>query len=188
MKLKEVEKEVREILSKERYLHSLGVEKRAAILAKIYQEDVIKAKLAGIAHDIAKEMTKEEMLKYAAENEIEISEIEKLIPKVLHGKIGASICREKFHFEEELQNAISYHTTGAPNMDLLAKIIYLADMTEETRNFEGIEIIRKLSEENIDDAMLYALNRELKSKIEENKIIHPATLETRNEILKNRTK
>lgn len=188
MELEEIEKEVKKILSEIRYKHSLGVEKRAEELAKIHGVDIKKAKLAGIAHDIAKEMSKEEMLDYAEKNNIEISEIEKIIPKVLHGKIGADICKKKFGFDKELQNAISYHTTGNFKMDKFAKIIYLADITEENRKFDDIDKIRNLSEVDLDQAMLYALNRELKSKIEENKLIHPATLETRNEILRNRLK
>lgn len=188
MEIQDIEKIVKQRLSERRYLHCLGVERRAEILAKRYGVDENKAKLAGMMHDIAKEMTTEEMLQYASKHAIPVSEIEKEIPKVLHGKIGASICKEEFHLEEDIQKAVAYHTTGSPNMDLLAKIIYLADLTEENRTFPDIETIRYLSETNIDEAILYALNREITSKIQENKLIHPASLETRNEILKNNIK
>lgn len=188
MQLEQIREEVKHILSEKRYKHSLGVEKRAAELGAIYGVDIEKAKLAGITHDIAKEMTKEEIFAYAQENGIQLSPIEREIPKVLHGKIGADICKKKYGFDEELQKAIAYHTTGAPDMDTLAKIIYLADITEENRTFDDLPKIKSLSETNLDEAMLYALNRELISKIKEDKLIHPATLETRNEILKNRLK
>ena len=61
MQLEQIREEVKHILSEKRYKHSLGVEKRAAELGAIYGVDIEKAKLAGITHDIAKEMTKEEM-------------------------------------------------------------------------------------------------------------------------------
>lgn len=183
MELEEIEKEVKEILSAKRYEHSLAVEKQAAHLAKIYGQDITRAKLAGITHDIAKEMSKEELLKYAGENNIPIEEIEKKVPKVLHGKIGAAICKNKYGFDEQLQKAICYHTTGSPDMDMLAKIIYIADITEETRDFPQIEQLRSLTETDINKAIIFCLEREIKSKIEEGKLLHPLGIITRNQLL-----
>ena len=99
MQLEQIREEVKHILSEKRYKHSLGVEKRAAELGAIYGVDIEKAKLAGLTHDIAKEMTKEEIFAYAQENGIQLSPIEREIPKVLHGKIGADICKKKYGFD-----------------------------------------------------------------------------------------
>ena len=84
-----------------------------------------------IAHDIAKEMTDEEMLEYAKLNHIEVDEIESIQPSLLHGKIGADIAAKKYGFTEDMVNAIKWHTTGRKNMSMLEKIIYVADKTEE---------------------------------------------------------
>ena len=91
MDYKEIEADVKNILSEYRFTHSIGVAKKAVELAKIYGVDEEIAKKTGIAHDVAKEMTNEEMQKYAILNNIEIDEIESAKPSLLHGKIGADI-------------------------------------------------------------------------------------------------
>ena len=60
-----------------RYIHSLGVMEMAEELAKVYNVDVESARIAGLLHDIAKEMTKEESLEYVEKNNIAIDEVEK---------------------------------------------------------------------------------------------------------------
>ena len=87
--LEEVEKYAKETLSEKRFSHSIGVMNMAEELAVLYGVDVEKAKICGLAHDIAKEMSKEEALAYVEENNIEIDEVEKINTSLLHGKIGA---------------------------------------------------------------------------------------------------
>ena len=120
-------------------------EKSALYLEKSleYGENPEIAKLIGIAHDIAKEMTDEEYLKYVEDNNIKIDEVEKINTKLLHGKVGADICKKKYNFNEQMQNAIKYHTTGNINMDNMAKIIYIADKIEDTREYDGVEEARE---------------------------------------------
>lgn len=76
MSYEEIEKIVKQTLSEKRFNHSKGVAKRAIELAHIYKQDEQKAKLIGIAHDIAKEMPKEQALQYIKENNIIFDEIE----------------------------------------------------------------------------------------------------------------
>ena len=91
-----IKKDLKETLSERRYIHSIGVMEMCAKLAQIYEVDVQKAQIAGLLHDIAKEMPKEEMFKYVEENNIEITEIEKISYQILHGKIGADIAKKKY--------------------------------------------------------------------------------------------
>ena len=91
MDFEQIKNEVEKQISEKRFIHSCGVAKRAQELAKIYGEDEDKAKIIGIAHDIAKEMPKEEALKYANENGIIFDEIEQKEPSLWHSKIGADI-------------------------------------------------------------------------------------------------
>lgn len=181
----EIQKDVQAMLSKERYKHSLGVMKRAEKLATIYNENIEIAKMVGLAHDIAKEMPKEEKLKYINKNKIDIDEIEKENVGLLHGKIGADICKKRYNFSIKMQKAIIYHTTGNPDMDNLAKIIYLADKTEENRKQENydVEKIRKLSDEDINKAMLEMLEESINFNIKKRRLIHPDSILTRNCIL-----
>ena len=130
MEYNDLERDAKEILSEFRFTHSLGVAKKAVELAKQYGEDEEIAKKVAIVHDIAKEMTNEELVEYANKNNIEIDEIESINPSLLHGKVGADIVAKKYNFTEDMQNAIKWHTTGRENMTMLEKIIYVADSTE----------------------------------------------------------
>lgn len=185
MELEEIIKDVKSEMSAKRYTHSLGVMKRIEELASIYGVEVEIAKKVGIAHDIAKEMTVEESLKYVKENELELDEIEIKVPYLLHGKIGADICKKRYGFTKQMQDAIIYHTTGNPNMDMLAKILYAADKTEENRDFEQYDVKyeRKLSNDNIDEALIFMLGETIKINISRKKLIHPNSINTRNMLL-----
>ena len=184
MELEDIIKDVKSKLSEKRFNHSLGVMERAEVLAKIYGEDVEKAKKVGIAHDIAKEMSKEEMFEYTKENHIKISEIELNNPSLLHGKIGADISKKKYGFDEKMQNAIIYHTTGYENMDMFAKIIYVADKTENSRkNYKNVEFEQKLSEEDIDATIIYLINNLITKCIDDKKLIDPSSIVLRNKLM-----
>ena len=181
--IEKILEDVKNTLSEKRYIHSIGVMKQAEYLAKKYGQDVEIAKAVGIAHDIAKELTEEEKIKYVEENKIEIDEIEKINIGLLHAKIGADICKKKYNFTEEMQNAIKYHTTGNENMDTLAKIIFVADKTEENRKYDDLQTVQKLADEDLDKCILYILDYMLVDNAKKQKLIHPDSIKIRNKIL-----
>lgn len=74
-----IKEELKQILSEKRYIHSIGVMEMAMELAQIYNIDIETAQIAGLLHDNAKEMTDDEMLQYVKENNIQISETEKIV-------------------------------------------------------------------------------------------------------------
>ena len=190
MEYKEIENDVKSVLSEYRFTHSLGVAKKAIELAKIYgvQEEI--AKKVGIAHDIAKEMTDEEMIEYAKVNNIRIDEIETVKPSLLHGKIGADIAAKKFGFTQDMINAIKWHTTGRENMSMLEKIIYVADKTEENRKGTrfNLEKSRELSTQNIDETLIILMNEFITYNVKNEWLIHPETIKARNDLLLNEGK
>ena len=190
MEYKEIENDVKSVLSEYRCTHSLGVAKKARELAKIYgvQEEI--AKKVGIAHDIAKEMTDEEMIEYAKANNIRIDEIETVKPSLLHGKIGADIAAKKFGFTQDMINAIKWHTTGRENMSMLEKIIYVADKTEENRKGTrfNLEKSRELSTQNIDETLIFLMNEFITYNVKNEWLIHPETIKARNDLLLNEGK
>lgn len=190
MKYEEIESDVKSVLSEYRFTHSLGVAKKAIELAKIYgvQEEI--AKKVGIAHDIAKEMTDEEMIEYAKANNIRIDEIETVKPSLLHGKIGADIAAKKFGFTQDMINAIKWHTTGRENMSMLEKIIYVADKTEENRKGTrfNLEKSRELSTQNIDETLIFLMNEFITYNVKNEWLIHPETIKARNDLLLNEGK
>lgn len=185
MEYKEIEANVKKILSEYRFTHSVGVAKKAVELAKIYGVDEEIAKKIGIAHDVAKEMTDEEMIEYAKANNIRIDEIETVKPSLLHGKIGADIAAKKFGFTQDMINAIKWHTTGRENMSMLEKIIYVADKTEENRKGTrfNLEKSRELSTQNIDETLIFLMNEFITNNVKNEWLIHPETINARNELL-----
>jgi len=183
--IEQIKKDLKEILSERRYIHSLGVMEMAGKLAKIHNEDIETAKIAGLLHDIAKEMPKEEMLKYVKENNIETNKIERINTAILHGKIGADIARKRYGVSKQIQDAIKYHTTTSPEMDTLAKIVYVADKTEMNRKSEDydIEYERKLAKKDLDAVIIYIIDANIKSLIDKNKLIEEESVKTRNSLM-----
>ncbi len=184
VELEKVAEELKRILSEKRYIHSLGTMKKAKELAAVYGEDEEKAAFAGLIHDIAKEMSKEKILEYAKNHNIKMDQIEEKQLGLMHAKLGASIAKEKYNVDEEIQNAILYHTTGNIRMNRFAKIIYLADKLEENRNYPGIEELRELAKIDIDNAMIITIDFVLEKSIKLKRLIHPNAIELRNYILR----
>ena len=183
-KYEEVIKEVKEALSEKRFYHSQCVEERCVEFAKIYGADIKKARLVGIAHDIAKEIPDEEKIKIIKENHLEINETEQEYPSLLHGKVGAIIAKEKFDFDDEMLEAIENHTKGTSKMPLLSEILFVADSCGIDRKYEGTKEVYELAKQNLKAAVIKCMDRTIIERIEKQKTIDPKTLEARNEYIK----
>ena len=183
MELTEIENEVRKRLSEKRYYHSQCVMERCEELAKKFGIDIEIAKKVGIAHDVAKELSEDEKIKYCEENSIEIDEEERKNKTLLHAKIGADIGKKQFQFNDSMCNAIKAHTTGLPEMDMLAKILFIADRTSKERNLPDIDYINHLLEKNIDETVLYILDKKIELQIAKKASMHPNSIIARNNIL-----
>ena len=183
MELEQIQNEVKKRLSEKRYHHCVCVMERCEELAKKFEFDIETAKKVGISHDIAKELTDEEKLKYCEENNIEVDEMERKSISILHAKIGAHMVKELFGFDETMCMAIRAHTTGLPQMDMLSKILFIADRTSKERNFPDIDYLNELLEEGIDKAVLYILDKKIELQLTKKSNIHINTVITRNELL-----
>lgn len=183
MNYEEIEEIVKNTISEKRFRHSQGVAKRAAELASIYGEDIDTARKIGIAHDIAKEMTKEEAMAYVKENGIVFDEIEAKEPGLWHSKLGAHIAVKKFGFTPDMVEAITYHTTGNVNMNTMDKIIYVADKTDETRTIIDREEAVKISNNNLDEGVLYIAKFMTEYSLKKDSLIHPDTINLINELI-----
>ena len=185
-----IKEDLKNTLSERRYIHSLGVMEMAVELAKIYNVDEKKAELAGLLHDNAKEMTPEELLKYVDDNNIKISEVERINTKILHGKIGADIAKKKYGVSKEIQEAIEYHTTTNPNMTTLDKIVFVADKIELNRKSAtyDIESERELAKKDLDGAVIFIINSNITSLIQKDKLINEESINTRNKLMIERMK
>lgn len=157
----------------------------AGELAQLYGADVETAKLAGLLHDIAKEMSSEDKLKYVEENNILINEVERINTPILHGKIGADVAKKKYGVSEQIQKAIELHTTTSPDMDIIAKIVYVSDKVELNRKSEDydIEYERELAKKDLDETVIYIIESNIKSLLKKGKLIEPQSIETRNKLI-----
>ena len=152
---------VRPYLTEKRARHVAGCEEQAVKLARRWGADVYEAAEAGILHDITKKLSDEEQLIMCDKYGIILDAAERRSPRILHARTGAALARELFGIPDGIYSAIRWHTTGKPDMSLMEKIIYLADFTEPTRDFEGVEPLRKLCFEDIDRAMELGLRMSL---------------------------
>ena len=179
---------VKEKLSEKRFKHSEAVVKRALEYAEVYRLDKNIVKLCSIAHDIAKELTDEEIKYYINKYHIELDEITKINKNIWHSKIGAEICKNEFGFTEDMVNAVKYHTTGRDNMSLLEKVICLADATEETRPYDDVQEYVNYVIEDIDYAMFKISKLVIEKLTNKEILIHLDTVKCYNYYLKNRRK
>ena len=179
--LKKYENEIRERIGEKRFLHTIRVKDTAVKLAKIHDVDVEKAEIAGFLHDCAKIRDKKDLIKKAKENNLLLTKEMMKAPQIIHSYLGALFAREFYGIDDEdILNAISYHTTGRPNMSDLEKIIFLADYIEPLRNFDGVERARELANNDLDAAMYFALNNTLKFLVERDSYIVLETVSARN--------
>lgn len=148
-------------LKPKRIPHVAGCEREAAALAMRWGEDAGDAAEAGILHDITKKLSMDEQLILAEKYGIVFDKFERENVKLTHAITGAALARELFGVPDRIYSAIRWHTTGRPDMTLLEKIIYIADYIEPTRDFEGVDRLRKLAYENIDSAMALGLEMSL---------------------------
>lgn len=177
-------------LKESRLRHSISVSETAIELATIYGQNIEKARIAGLVHDCAKNLADDQLIKIATEHKIELDEVSKQSPQIIHGLVGSIIARDLMKiYDEDILNAINYHTTGRKNMSILEKIIFISDYIEPLRKFSGIEEeksleeLRILSRVNLDAAVIMSLENTIKYVIRQKQLLHIDTINARNYLL-----
>lgn len=179
-----VYEELKKDIGLERYNHSILVMENCVDLAKFYNQPIGEAKLAGLLHDCGKFQDKTKILKTIDEFDIILDNIMKKNIALAHGPIGEFIAREKYNIQNEnILNAIRYHTTGRENMGLMEKIVFIADLIEPSRKFPGVEEMRKLAYENLNKSIIFALDNNIQFVVERNNLLHLDTIKARNYLL-----
>lgn len=164
-------------LKARRIPHVLGTEEMAVHLAQKYGADVDAARQAALLHDCTKRLSMEEQMVLCEHYRIELDELEKSALKLLHAKTGAAIAKDVFAMSDEVVSAILWHTTGKADMTLLEKVIYLADFTERTRDFPGVEELRAACERDLDEALQMGFEMTVEEMKEWGNPVHEKTLE-----------
>ena len=180
-----IKKELKHRLSPKRFQHSLGVAEEAARLANRYGANPEKAYLAGLIHDCAKEIPAKDVVKLLTERfGVTCDEVALQTPWILHGPLGACVAKQEFGIEDpEILDAVWYHTTGKAGMELFSKIIYIADYIEPNRTYPDVEVLRTLTYEDIDRAILFGIDYTIGELVKRKTVIHPDTMHCRNDIL-----
>ncbi len=183
MNLEPYRKIIRKKLGDARYEHSLCVAEAAAALARKYGADPQKAELAGTLHDIMKDTPGPEQLQLLERFGIILSNLEKSAPKLWHAMAGAAYLEKALGIEdEEVLNAVRYHTTGREKMSLLEKVLFIADFISADRTYDGVEEMREAASRSLEEAMLEGVRFTICELAEKGNPIHPDTLDLYNQL------
>ena len=184
LSIEEIKLYLKANLVEKRYIHILGVADTAKKLAKLNGVSEEKAEIAGLAHDIAKNLSEIRMKERMNEYNIVLSDVEENNKDLWHSIIGPIEAKDKLGIvDEEILDAIRWHTTGKKNMSILTKIIYIADMIEPNRDFNGVEDIRKITFENLDMGVYCGLTQSIEFLLAKNLLIDQETIGARNYFL-----
>lgn len=171
-----IKKDLKNNMSQSRYDHSLLVAQEAKLLARHYHIDEEKAYVAGLVHDIAKEFSEDDNKRWI--EKYHLSQ-EWLLPenkKIIHAEVGSYVVKEWYAFDEAICNAVKYHTIGDPSMQLLAKIVFIADKIGRKNITPVIQTQKSLAYKNLDKALEFHMIN-LQNKLEqEGKNMHPNSL------------
>ena len=187
-------------MSEKRYRHTLGVEREIARLGEIYLPDRIQElRAAALLHDITKERSVEEQLALCAQYSIPVTAADRISPKTFHAKTACPVIAEFYpeYATQDVLDAIRKHTTGARDMSLFAKLLYLADYIDDTRTFPDCVKLRALFWqgyagigtnkakllEHLDRILLTSYDMTVSCLIREEAAIAPETVDARNALL-----
>lgn len=170
-------------LNPKRFEHVLGVAATAVKYSSLYGANTEKAELAGLLHDCTKDYPYETQIEFLNTYGCEAKDEDKT-PPIIHSVTAPISAKYDFGIDdEEILNALRYHTTGRAEMTLLDKIIYVADFTEPTRNYSDVDFYREKAEKNLDEALFLGMKWIIRDKIDNDKFLHPDSIKMFNSML-----
>lgn len=183
--LQELKAKLAAYLDGPRVEHSLHVMRAAEGLAMRYCPGLLKkCSIAGLLHDNAKQLGGDELKSIVVARGHELSDSERLMPFLLHGKAGAILLGERFEIEDaEIADAIADHVTGRPGMGLLSKVVFVADQVAQDRRQGGVEELRAAARVDLDKAVFLVARYKLMYIIGISRFVDLNTLGVYNEYL-----
>lgn len=179
-KILDLQKKMKKKLTDDRYEHTLGVMYTAAALAMRHSVDMDEALLAGLLHDCAKCYSDEKKFELCEKYGVILTDVERANTSLIHAKLGAVLAQEKYDVDNEaVCRAIATHTTGAPAMDQLQQIVFIADYIEPHRDRAlHLDEIRYTAFQDLDRACEMILTDTLNYLSGSSDMIDPMTQET----------
>lgn len=143
--IEKVEKYIKAALKQSRYEHCVRVAQMTATLCRLYNENEERGYLAGLAHDMCREMSDESLKKITAFDGLGYSELEEKKPSILHGRAAACVLKKDFGITDELIiQAVQNHTSGKANLGVLGQLLFVADKIEPERPQSTSEYRKRL--------------------------------------------
>lgn len=168
-------------LSEFRFQHVLRVEAKALELADHYGiADLEKVSVAALVHDYAKERSDDDFKRVINAKHLD-SSLLSWGNYLWHGLVGAEMIHDELAVtDQDILNAVRYHTTGAPYMTIFDKLIFMADYIEDGRDFPGVDEVREVTFTNLDAGVVWQLTHTLDYLLKKRTSIHPQTILTYN--------
>ncbi len=166
--------------------HVQRARREISALAERFGVDGESADIAALAHDVARAMKEERLIALAEEFGIPVLPVERAMPILLHGPVGAEVLARELGVQDmELLEAVRIHTTGKGGMSLLSKVVFLGDKLDRTkeRAYPFLVKVRELTKRDLNEAILAFLDAEITQLIQEGHPVHPYMLEARNELM-----
>jgi len=180
LSLKELETVVVGLLKPERVAHVLGCRDTAVKLAKHWGADETDAARAALLHDITKALDGPLQLTLSAQYGIILDKFSQKHSKTLHARTGSFVAQRVFGENPAVVAAIRSHTTGKPAMNMLEKIIYVADYMEPNRDFPGVDRLRNLAYTDMNGALRLGLTMTVELLKKQGRDVSPESIEALN--------
>lgn len=169
---------LRRQVSAPRYEHSLGVLEAASELADRYGVEKEPLRSAALIHDCARELSGEELVALALEWGLEVRDVDRESPVLLHGRVGMELARRELGIDEPaIVSAVSFHTAGHPAMSLSDKLFFLADHIEPGRRYPFVGELRAAAFAALNRAMLLAIDINHNHLSAKGAVVDPLSLE-----------
>lgn len=170
----EIHNYIKTNLKKERYEHSVRVAETSALMCNLYNLDSKKGYFAGLAHDMCKNLSHEELLEEAKKDGLEITEQELNKPSLLHGRAAAIRLINEFNVtDDEIIQAVRHHTMGAISLCDLGKIVYSADKIEPGRPQSTKEYRDQLFSKSLNELTIQVLEENINYLEKKGKAVAP---------------
>jgi len=179
-----IDNDLKVLLKEKRYLHTLGVENVARDLGSYFHQDIEKLSIAALLHDSGKYLGRNEQAAFIRDNRIDVTEDDLMAEGTMHAKISGYIAREKYGItDNEILNAVLYHTTGRPGMSQFEKLIFVSDYLDPGRGLPGRDDLLRMVKNNLVKGALEICKQKISFVVNNGRYLHPMAVGFYNELL-----